>query len=268
MESRRVRHDWSNLAATEACWLFACYPHRKSCVTSFVRIQPFCLWKYSMFRVVSNYQILLTWKNVWCVNHQHNKIMVYVWIHICPWMNIAWLYISILWLPFLNLCRLKKRIIMVATFYLCHCSFDFSLSTFPDFEQTHTPIYQKVKVKSWRGVCVCVLVASHVWLFATPRTVAHQAPLFMEFSRQEYWNVSRGFSWPMDWTQVSCIAGRFFTRWAIRKLYIQMYRTSWHLGTNIPNNLNFWLLHFFSPCSSHSLTKHSKILRWHYLDTW
>ena len=28
---------------------------------------------------------------------------------------------------------------------------------------------------------------SRVQLFATPRTVAHQAPLSMEFSRQEYW---------------------------------------------------------------------------------
>ena len=25
-------------------------------------------------------------------------------------------------------------------------------------------------------------------LFATPRTIAHQAPLFMEFSRKEYWS--------------------------------------------------------------------------------
>ena len=29
---------------------------------------------------------------------------------------------------------------------------------------------------------------SCVWLFATPWTVASQAPLFMEFSRQEYWS--------------------------------------------------------------------------------
>ena len=29
---------------------------------------------------------------------------------------------------------------------------------------------------------------SHVWLFATPWTVAHQAPLSMGFSRQEYWS--------------------------------------------------------------------------------
>ena len=36
----------------------------------------------------------------------------------------------------------------------------------------------KVKVKS----------LSPVRLFATPWTVAHQAPPSMEFSRQEYWN--------------------------------------------------------------------------------
>ena len=33
--------------------------------------------------------------------------------------------------------------------------------------------------------CVCVL--SQFWLFATPWTVAHQASLTMEFSKQEYW---------------------------------------------------------------------------------
>ena len=32
-----------------------------------------------------------------------------------------------------------------------------------------------------------VLVLSHVWLFTTPRTVAH-APLSLGFSRQEYWS--------------------------------------------------------------------------------
>ena len=29
---------------------------------------------------------------------------------------------------------------------------------------------------------------SCVWLFATPWIVAHQTPLSMEFSRQQYWN--------------------------------------------------------------------------------
>ena len=35
---------------------------------------------------------------------------------------------------------------------------------------------------------LCVSVLSRVWLFATPWTVAHQALLSMEFSRQEYWS--------------------------------------------------------------------------------
>ena len=35
---------------------------------------------------------------------------------------------------------------------------------------------------------VCAQSLSRAWLFATPWTVAHQAPLSMEFSRQEYWS--------------------------------------------------------------------------------
>ena len=34
---------------------------------------------------------------------------------------------------------------------------------------------------------------SRVWLFVTPWTIAHQAPLSMGFSRQEYWS---GFPYP------------------------------------------------------------------------
>ena len=41
-------------------------------------------------------------------------------------------------------------------------------------------------------LCVCervhVCVLSHVQLFVTPWTVALQAPLSLEFSRQEYWS--------------------------------------------------------------------------------
>ena len=45
--------------------------------------------------------------------------------------------------------------------------------------------------------------------------VAHQAPLSMEFSRQEYQNrysipFTRGYSQPRDQTLVSCIAGGFY----------------------------------------------------------
>ena len=57
-------------------------------------------------------------------------------------------------------------------------------------------------------------------ILCNPWTVAHQAPLSMGFSWHEYWSgfsFSRGFSQPRDWTQVSCIAGRFFTVWAARE---------------------------------------------------
>ena len=40
-----------------------------------------------------------------------------------------------------------------------------------------------------RDTCVCVCeLLSRVRLFATPWTVAHQAPLSVGFSRQEYWS--------------------------------------------------------------------------------
>ena len=59
-------------------------------------------------------------------------------------------------------------------------------------------------------VCVCVQSLNHVLLFATPWTVARQAPLSMRFSRQEYRNgaipSSRGSSCPRDWTHVSCVS--------------------------------------------------------------
>ena len=42
-----------------------------------------------------------------------------------------------------------------------------------------------------------VNVASHAWLFAAPWTLAHQAPLYMEFSRKPYWH-KLPFSSPGD----------------------------------------------------------------------
>ena len=72
----------------------------------------------------------------------------------------------------------------------------------------------------WEGlacVCACVLSCfSHVWLFETPLTVACQAPLSMEIlqARIGEWVAmpsSRGSPQPSDWTQLSLIAGGFFS---------------------------------------------------------
>ena len=68
-------------------------------------------------------------------------------------------------------------------------------------------------------VYMCCQPLSHVQLFATPWTIACQAPLIVEFSRQEYW---RGLPFPtprdlpdlgIEPTSVvsPALAGRFFT---------------------------------------------------------
>ena len=64
---------------------------------------------------------------------------------------------------------------------------------------------------------------SRIRLFATPWTVAHQAPPSMEFSRQEYW---RGLPFPfpgdLPQTWVSRIEGRSLTLWATRESLSEM----------------------------------------------
>ena len=70
-------------------------------------------------------------------------------------------------------------------------------------------------------VVLVVVLVSRVWLCETPWTVAHEAPLSMGFSRQEYWSrlpfPSQVTSQSRDQTQVSCTAGRFFTTWTTGK---------------------------------------------------
>ena len=66
----------------------------------------------------------------------------------------------------------------------------------------------------------CHVIRSVMSDSVTTWTIAHQALESMGFSRQKKeWvaiSSSRGSSWPRDWTQVSSIAGKFFTIWATR----------------------------------------------------
>ena len=65
-------------------------------------------------------------------------------------------------------------------------------------------------------VYVCAQLLSRVRLFTTPWTVALQAPLSLEFSRQEYWS-GLPFLTPGDLPNPGmkpvspALAGRFFT---------------------------------------------------------
>ena len=77
----------------------------------------------------------------------------------------------------------------------------------------------------------CVL--SHVRLFVTPWTLAREAPLFLEFSRQEYWK-GLPFPPPEDLPDARikprspALAGGFFTTGPPGKpmhMYTQIYYT-------------------------------------------
>ena len=66
----------------------------------------------------------------------------------------------------------------------CKVSYGFGVSIVTN---TH------VAYSYYTAKCMCVLMISCVQLFATFRTVAHQGPQSMEFSRQQYW---RGLPFP------------------------------------------------------------------------
>ena len=77
-------------------------------------------------------------------------------------------------------------------------------------------------------MCVCTQLPSLVWLSEIPWTIAHQAPLSMEFPRQEYWS-GLPFPTPRDLSnpgiqpvslRSSELAGGFFTTSATWEAYI------------------------------------------------
>ena len=93
----------------------------------------------------------------------------------------------------------------------------FSRGSSPPRDQTHRPHCRRILYQlSHRGMLVAVngyVVPDSV----TPWTKAHQSPLYMEFSRQEYW-----IGWPfpsprnLSLMRVFFISGRLFTVWGTR----------------------------------------------------
>ena len=79
---------------------------------------------------------------------------------------------------------------------------------------------------------------SHVRLFVTPWTVVHGIlqPRILEWVAFPF---SRGFSHPRDRTQVSRIAGRFFTSWATREAQESLSLLQWIFPTQ-ESNQGLW----------------------------
>ena len=67
---------------------------------------------------------------------------------------------------------------------------------------------------------MCVLGRSVVQLLATPWTVAHQAPLSMEYPRQEYWSGGRFLLQGIFLTQgPTCVSSVSLLRWQVGSFY-------------------------------------------------
>ena len=96
-------------------------------------------------------------------------------------------------------------------------------------------------------ICIPAHLPSCVQLFAAPWTVAHQAPLPMEFSRQEYWN-GVAFPPPMDLPNSGIkpmslasptLAGGFFTTsasWEISYTYMQTQKCIYSSSIWVPHS--------------------------------
>ena len=100
----------------------------------------------------------------------------------------------------------------------------------------------------------CAKLLSHVRLFATPWTVAHQVPLSMEFSRQEYWS-GLPFPTPRDLPDLGiepmspvspALADRFFTTEPLRKpIYIHTEVSVYSIISNYSDSYSVLRRHSF-----------------------
>jgi len=66
-----------------------------------------------------------------------------------------------------------------------------ALCVYIQYVYIYVYVYIYIYIYIYIQCAVAVQYLSHVWLFVAPWTVTHQAPLYMEFSKQEYWS---GFS--------------------------------------------------------------------------
>ena len=119
----------------------------------------------------------------------------------------------------LTLRELGWRVMFLCTrtLHLCNFSLNIFLKPIEFFIFSPFDFYLRVGVITdpFLLIWIPAQLPNHVQLFATPWTVAHQAPLSIKFSRQEYWS-----GLPRDPPDPGCkftslvspaLAGRFFT---------------------------------------------------------
>ena len=92
---------------------------------------------------------------------------------------------------FLTLWRHNSDITSILWFYQLLKTKNYWDPSYYTMEPTPTSLTQShcfISFYLLNHICVLCQSLSRVWLFVTPWTGAHQAPLSMEFSRREYWN--------------------------------------------------------------------------------
>ena len=113
-----------------------------------------------------------------------------MWMNGCP--RILWNLSLVLWVDWWTVWCWKKSVVPQSCPTLWD-PMDCSLPGFSVLKIFQARILEWVAISFSRGSSrsrdLCVLSRfSGVWLFETLWTVAHQVPLSMDFSRQEYWN--------------------------------------------------------------------------------
>ena len=117
--------------------------------------------------------------------------------------------------------------------------------------QSKWEVSQNISIKEWPQ---CVLVCwslSHVRLFATPWIVAHQAPLSMEFSRQESWS---GFPFPSPVCPYSLEIRYFSSPYWQSTLHLFPQVHCFHLWWNNVDsgNTHSWVRELLKRCRVHT----------------
>ena len=126
--------------------------------------------------------IMLLW--IWVYRHLFETLLSVLW-GCRPRSEIAWLYV----ISAFNFLRNYQLFPTKAA------PFCISANNAWDFSNCSTSLSNLLfsvfgYILFWirAFLCVCVQSLSCVWLFATPWTIAHQAPLSMGFFWQEYWS--------------------------------------------------------------------------------
>ena len=161
--------------------------------------------------------------------HHSTGILCEVWLQKCSF-------------PVIQICTIQKALAVLRRWTVG--SMFMSLNKQVDFSEVLSPITRRSVAQS----CLTLWDPMSDPCVSPPGSSVHG---ILQARIPEWVAVlfSRGSSQPRDWTQVSSIAGRFFTVWATRKAPI----------TSPYNKLNIlFCLHSFSP--KHVLIKGKKIL--------